>query len=74
MVASSRNDALNLDFVSFLTFHRDVFAILSESMLPVELESLSLSFTAKDVTTELFRPQLASFGTETFTLITPQTV
>lgn len=56
MVEGSRQEILDLGFVLFSSLQKAVPVILSELVLADWFIHMSLSFTVKDVTTELSRP------------------
>ncbi|VDO51338.1 unnamed protein product [Schistosoma margrebowiei] len=53
-------EILDLDFMLFDTHQQSVLVILRELMLPDGFDSVSLSFTVSDVTTELSGSRLTS--------------
>ncbi|VDP58957.1 unnamed protein product [Schistosoma mattheei] len=57
---------MNLGFVLLGTRQQGVLVMLRELMLPDGFDSMSPSFTVRDVTTKLSSPQLASCRTETY--------
>ncbi|VDO59668.1 unnamed protein product [Schistosoma margrebowiei] len=57
---------MNPGFVLFGTYHQGVPVISKELVLPGGFDLVSLSFTVRDVTTELSGPQLTSFMTEMY--------
>ncbi|VDP80749.1 unnamed protein product [Schistosoma curassoni] len=60
MVGGGQEGTLDLGFVLLGTCQQDVPVILRELMLPDRFGSVSLSFTVRDVTTELSRQRLTS--------------
>ncbi|VDP62149.1 unnamed protein product [Schistosoma curassoni] len=56
MVGGSQQETLNPGFILLGTRQQGVSVILREQMLPDGLDSVSPSFTARDVTTELSEP------------------
>ncbi|VDP64260.1 unnamed protein product [Schistosoma curassoni] len=56
VVGGSRQETLELRFMLLGTLQQGVPVILRELVLPGGLDLLSLSFTVKDVTTELSGP------------------
>ncbi|VDO69096.1 unnamed protein product [Schistosoma curassoni] len=61
MVGSSRQETLDLGFMLFGTCQQGVPAILMELILPDQFDPATLSFTVRNVITELFGPQLTSY-------------
>ncbi|VDP68479.1 unnamed protein product [Schistosoma curassoni] len=56
VVVGSRQETLNLGFVLLGTRQQDIPVILRELVLPDRFDPVSLSFTVRDVTTELSKP------------------
>ncbi|VDP04328.1 unnamed protein product [Schistosoma margrebowiei] len=54
MVGGSQQEILNLGFVLIVTHQQGVAIILRKLMLPNEFDPVLLSFTVREVTTELF--------------------
>ncbi|VDO60247.1 unnamed protein product [Schistosoma margrebowiei] len=52
-VKGNQQETLDLDFVLLGTCHQSVLVVLMELMLTGGFNSVSLSFTFRDVTTEL---------------------
>ncbi|VDP00640.1 unnamed protein product [Schistosoma margrebowiei] len=66
VVGDSRQGILDLDFVSFGTYHQDIPVILEELVLRSRFDHMSPSFIDRDFTTDLFGPQLISQRTEIY--------
>ncbi|VDP34574.1 unnamed protein product [Schistosoma margrebowiei] len=64
VVGGSRQETLDPGFVLLGTRQQGLPVILRELVLPDGFDPVSTSFTVKDVTTELSRPQLTSCRTE----------
>ncbi|VDP41836.1 unnamed protein product [Schistosoma mattheei] len=60
VVGGSRQETLDPGFVLLGTRQQGVPVILTELMLPGGFDPVSLSFTIRDVTTELSEPRLTS--------------
>ncbi|VDP55376.1 unnamed protein product [Schistosoma curassoni] len=64
VVGGSRQESLDLGFVLLGTRQQGVPMVLRELMLPGGFDPVSLSFTVRDVTTELSEPRPTSCRTE----------
>ncbi|VDP58956.1 unnamed protein product [Schistosoma mattheei] len=64
VVGGSQQETMNLGFVLLVTRQQSVLVILRELVLPDGFDSVSPSFTVRDITTELSNPQLAFCRTE----------
>ena len=64
VVGGGQQETLDPGFVLLGTRQQGVPVILRELMLPGEFDPASLSFTVRDVTTELFGPRPTSCRTE----------
>ncbi|VDP54094.1 unnamed protein product [Schistosoma curassoni] len=64
VIGGSRQETLDPGFVLLGTRQQGVPVILRELVLPVGSDLMSLSFTVRDVTTELSGPRLTSCRTE----------
>ncbi|VDP64624.1 unnamed protein product [Schistosoma mattheei] len=65
MVGGSRQGALDPGFLLLGTRQQGVLVILKELMLPDGFDPMLLSFTVRDVTTELSGQRSTSYRTET---------
>ncbi|VDP16325.1 unnamed protein product [Schistosoma margrebowiei] len=64
VVGSSRQETLDSGFVLLDTRQQGVPVILRDLVLPGGFDPMSLSFTFREVTTELSEPRPTSFRTE----------
>ncbi|VDO77914.1 unnamed protein product [Schistosoma margrebowiei] len=66
VVGGSQQETLDLGFVLIATCQQGVPVILGELMLLDGLDSVSPSFTVRDVTNQLSRPRLTSYRSEMY--------
>ncbi|VDP54366.1 unnamed protein product [Schistosoma curassoni] len=64
VVGGGRQETLDPSFVLLGTRQQGVSVVLRELVLPGGFDPVSLSFTVRDVTTELSGPRLTSCRTE----------
>ncbi|VDP64416.1 unnamed protein product [Schistosoma mattheei] len=64
LVGGSRQETLDSGFVLLGTRHQGIPVISRELMLPDGFDTVSPSFTVRNVTTELSGPRLTSCRTE----------
>ncbi|VDP80836.1 unnamed protein product [Schistosoma mattheei] len=64
VVGGCRQETLNPGFVLLGTRQQGVPVVLRELVLPGGFDLVSLSFTVRDITTELSEPRLTSCRTE----------
>ncbi|VDP84110.1 unnamed protein product [Schistosoma mattheei] len=64
VVGGGRRETLDPGFVLLGTRQQGVSVILRKLVLPGGFDPVSLSFTVRDVTTELSRPRLTTCRTE----------